>query len=113
MLRWFESDRLPERFTAFGIEWRVTVSSLHEGAGAANTGGINNVTKEMWVEKAGRPDAQWSTHAHELLHVFDRMLGIGLRENQVRMLETALVSYFRENHITIEQPEPGGSVNAS
>jgi hypothetical protein len=102
-LVWFESPEVPERFTAFGVEWHVALSSCPTEAEPANCGRVNLYTKNMWLEQGCRPDALWSTFFHEIIHVLDAALHIKLEEDQSRLLEAAFVAFFRENDVTITQ----------
>jgi hypothetical protein len=104
MLRWFESETLPDSVKILGVTWAVASTSVHAAAEAKYRGSATHGDQEIWVDADLKPDTKWRVYFHEVLHTISQALNLELTEHEVLVLEAALPCFFQENHITIEQP---------
>lgn len=61
------------------------------------SGQCNSIIGRIYVDPGFFPSSQRSTLFHEAIHAVDHVYGVGLTEEQVRLLEVGILSLIDDN----------------
>ena len=92
------------KYRIMGRDYKLTRMTRKEAVKYA--GKISNHEQAIVVDVECAPQYVEDTVMHEALHAMDFHLNLGLSEHKIKLLETGLASFLRDNGVSLKPLRP-------